>query len=208
MRVKMKKILLIDWYNTLCNSEYFHFESKETNDLIVKRLFQDHRSLVVDWLKGIVTEDDIIKQISDQNITPPLIKKAINQGCDLVDFYDPCVIDKINILKNNGYKVVLATNIMDTFTLKVVPRLGLKSIFDEILTSNEIGVLKTDVDSNGELLFFEPFLKKQKLSFNNLIIVDDDINLIKLLQKKKCEVHHINEISQTKDILNNLIGKL
>lgn len=204
----MKKILLIDWYNTLCNSEYFHFENPEVTDLFSKRLFQDNRSLVVDWLRGNKTESDIIKRISDKNTPPQMIKKAIDKGCDLVDFYDNEVIDKINILKNSGYKVILATNMMDTFMLKIVSKLNLRLIFDEILVSNEIGALKTDVDNTGELLFFKSLLGKDNLSYKDLVIVDDDINLIKLLRNKGCTTYHVCNISQTKIILNNLIGTL
>ena len=94
---------------------------------------------------------------------------------DVDGTYDFKEIPKfIKIFRSKGIKCVVATDHMDVFREHIIPGMKLDELFDDFLISYEIGKLKSDIDiENKKILFFETFLKKNDLKYENVLLLDD-----------------------------------
>ena len=76
------------------------------------------------------------------------------------------------IIRENGIKVVLATDNMDTFERWTVPALELEPLFDGILTSVYCGALKSEIQGDYSP-FFDHYLKQNRVRPTEAILIDD-----------------------------------
>ena len=199
----MAKTLLIDWYNTLCNSPYFICEDKELEKFLHKKLFIEERENVEQWLTGKITDSQIVQILSDLQITVQTIREAMNHGVENAKIYNYENLKILTDLRFNGYQVVLSTNIMPSFA-ELIKKFDLNKYFDAILTSYELGCLKTDV-KNSEMVFFSNFMRQNELSFSDLIIIDDDKKLLDLFEQNGAQTFWVFSIKETNIILKKIL---
>jgi FMN phosphatase YigB (HAD superfamily) len=81
-------------------------------------------------------------------------------------------VDSLQAIREQGIKVVLATDNMDAFCRWTVPAMHLGGIFDAILDSASLGVLKDDL-VGGRSPFFGPWLSDQRIAPSEAVLVDD-----------------------------------
>jgi putative hydrolase of the HAD superfamily len=96
---------------------------------------------------GKLSEDDIADYfLKYKGIN--LTKAEIRQDIDSYLTLDAGLVDIIRKLKDNGFKVVLLSNANSSFfKRKIYPTYPeLKSLFDEIIISSDIGMVKPDDD--------------------------------------------------------------
>jgi FMN phosphatase YigB (HAD superfamily) len=76
-------------------------------------------------------------------------------------------------IRERGILVVIATDNMDTFNLFTVPALKLDLLFDDVLNSHMLGYLKDEINPPDKITFFDAFLEKHNLSYEDSILLDD-----------------------------------
>jgi FMN phosphatase YigB (HAD superfamily) len=173
---KRVKVLFLDWNKTLSFSLFWEHISEtepEKHQLITQCLFEDNYNLIDDWMRGKYTSEDICKIIADQTEIPyTFIFETLKESCEKMVFCDPSTESLLRKIKKNGYKLVIATDNMDTFRRFTVPALHLSDLFDDILISSEIGAVKEDMSDN-ENMFFREYMKQKELHYNETLLLDD-----------------------------------
>ena len=94
-----------------------------------------------------------------------------------MEFDSDAFLPKIERLRSKGVKVVVATDNFDVFCDYSVPSLRLRELFDDVVSSHQVGYVKSDV-RNGRLKFFEDTLKKYRLGYENAVMLDDQLEVV------------------------------
>jgi FMN phosphatase YigB (HAD superfamily) len=176
----MKKVVFIDWNKTLSFdlfwghlSDVGHPNHKHL-DAIEKWLFVDNRSIINPWMKGKVNLEKIVNEMSnDTGIDSKIIIDELKHSCEIMTFCFAGIEELIEKIRKRGILVVVATDNMDTFSLFTAPALKLDKLFDDVLNSHVLGYLKDDIDPPDKILFFDAFLEKHNLSYEDSILLDD-----------------------------------
>jgi len=203
----MIKTIFIDWDKTLSTSVFWE-QLKDMNspynhyfDRLEEFFFKQNEHLVNNWMLGKYNSERVCKKIS----------KAIGLSCKavfnelaisasnmvFVDFRIPEVLKRI---RKKGTKLVVATDNMDTFRRFTIPGMKLYDLFDDFLISNELKCFKYSV-SSGKLPFFEGFLKINKLTYKEVILIDDSVEKTGYFEKIGFRIKYIKD---KKDLLNHL----
>lgn len=180
------KTIFLDWNGTICNNVFWeqlnNSTTKEIFDKITKCLFIKHNHLINSWMKNILSMNDIIDIVSrETNIDKYFLKEQLiisSLGMNYVDLNIPNIIKLIQI---KGIKVVLASDNMDVFR-HTITNLKMDLLFDDLLLSNEIGFLKSELNDNKSL-FFENYINKNNLKYNECILIDDSKELTNLCKQ-------------------------
>jgi FMN phosphatase YigB (HAD superfamily) len=126
------------------------------------------------------------------------------QNMKFVSDKTPEIIKK---LRNKGIKVVLITDNLDSFSRWTISAMHLDEIFDDILNSWDLKVLKSEFDEQGNSLFFSPYLKKHALKPQDCLIIDSledvDDKFVKLGFKYK----KVSSPDETLPLLEGLLKK-
>lgn len=152
------KTIFLDWNGTICNNVFWeqlnNSTTKEIFDKITKCLFIKHNHLINSWMKNILSMNDIIDIVSrETNIDKYFLKEQLiisSLGMNYVDLNIPNIIKLIQI---KGIKVVLASDNMDVFKYTIT-NLKMDLLFDDLLLSNEIGFLKSELNDSKSLFFW------------------------------------------------------
>lgn len=198
------KTIFLDWNGTICNNVFWeqlnNSTTKEIFDKITKCLFIKHNHLINSWMKNILSMNDIIDIVSrETNIDKYFLKEQLiisSLGMNYVDLNIPNIIKLIQI---KGIKVVLASDNMDVFKYTIT-NLKMDLLFDDLLLSNEIGFLKSDLN-DSKSLFFENYINKNNLKYNECILIDDSKELTNLC--KQIGMNNI-QIDNCVNIINEL----
>jgi FMN phosphatase YigB (HAD superfamily) len=187
------KVIFFDWFKTLSSSLFFDVDSIDFNvkKSLQQTLFYDNNHLLEPWMRGQITYREIIKKISSANVdlTESLIFQAFRDSCSNMKLDDNKSLHLISKIRESGRKVVIATDNMDVFRLFTIPSLSLDSLFDDILSSHELGYLKQDTE-NGKLFFFDNYLRENQFRTSEAILLDDCTSTIDL-----CRSYGLNGIS-------------
>ena len=174
------KIVFLDWNGTISGSKFWgHLEvdSHPRHDLFTKIqdiLFGEQRKNLEPWMRGQTNAEDIVRQLSQRiNLPYELIFDELIKSCRTMEFSTTRLVELVKQIQNMGIKVVIATDNMDTFVRWTIPALGLRDIFDDILDSYTLKVLKRDFDQTGKNLFFSDYLNKNHIQFSECVLVDD-----------------------------------
>jgi len=179
--MKKYKVVFLDWNGTLSTSKFWgHLEksSKEKDkklfELIDKTLFGELRHLIKPWMRGETTSENVVKEVSEKSgIEYKIVFNEFVRGCEQMEYVTENCLKKIELIKNNGTKVVIATDNMDSFIRWTVPAMKLDKIFDDILDSFSLKTLKNDFEKSGKSIFFDEFVKNNKIDKGESIIIDD-----------------------------------
>lgn len=178
--MKRYKIVFLDWNGTLSTSKFWgHLEKSNEDD---KRLFQkidgmlfgELNHLIKPWMRGEIKSENVIKELSSKiRIDYQKIFNEFVRGCEEMEYVTDKCIEFINKIKISGTRVIIATDNMDSFIRWTVPALELKSVFDDILDSYTLKALKNDFDEKGNSLFFDKFMRVNKINKGESILIDD-----------------------------------
>lgn len=177
MKTKKPKIVFIDWSGTLSKSKFWgHLEASDPElfKMIEDNLFKKNIDLIKPWMKGTLTSEDVVKKISQETgLDYNKVFEEFVKGCELMDFVDPKVPSLIEKLQKKGIKVYIASNNMDSFDRWTIPAMKLDRIFNGIINSFPIKVLKHDFADDGTSLFFDKVLKKEGVKPQETTLIDD-----------------------------------
>lgn len=176
-----KKVIFLDWNGTLSNSRFFQQLESVDHPLhdalpkIEKWLFNENKPLLNLWMKGKYTSEDILQRMSDDiHISRDVLLKELKVSCESMVFMIPDIQEIIQKIRSKGIYVVIATDNMDCFSRWTVPALKLNELFDDILNSSEIGVLKEEGLSKNSFPFFDKYL--EKYGRDKVVLIDDSKN--------------------------------
>lgn len=143
---------------------------------IIDYIFVKNRYLIDEWMRAKFDERYVAKLISEEFGYPDnLILKDLAESCQKMQLVSDEVYDLVAQIRKRGTQCVIATDNMDTFLKYTKPALKLENYFDDFLVSFEQKILKFDVKNNS-IPFFDDYLKKHKLSYEDVLLIDDCID--------------------------------
>ncbi len=122
------KAIFVDWNGTLSHSRFWerwaHDEKKRDDYKRIQHVLFEHpegKLFIKEWMLGSKVTAHVLQYLhSKTNIPLAELESELRYSAENMDFSDPMVIDKVQILRNLGVKVVIATDNMDTFRLWTV----------------------------------------------------------------------------------------
>lgn len=177
------KTIFIDWSKTISYDLFWGQLKTKTHPFheyyhpIRDCLFDTLKPMLNPWMRGKYQTEDIVREINRQtNIPEHIIFSELQYSCENMQFCLPNLTELIQTIQKKGIKVVVATDNMDTFSRFTIPVLNLTGLFDGVLNSATLGVLKEDISSTGKLSFFEAYLHANNLTYDDVILLDDSID--------------------------------
>ncbi len=171
------RVVFVDWAKTLSTSLFWQQGpgcrlSAADSERVQSYVF-GRAELVRQWMLGAVAAEGVAA-LAAGNLGLPTadLLADLEHSCRSMEFYDPASADAVRAIRERGIKVVLATDNMDTFPRWTVPALQLRGVFDAILDSASLGVLKNDL-ADGQSRFFGPWLRAQGIAPSEAVLVDD-----------------------------------
>lgn len=179
-----KQAVFIDWNGTLSPSNFWGQLEKSPSGkdrqkfrFWADNMFVNHKDLLVPWMKGVYTTEEILQIVSDDTKTKfdDLLEEFII-GCKKMEWTSPKIPTLVRQLRDKFVHVSIATDNMDCFTRWTVPAMKLKNMFDDILNSFYLKAMKHELDENGKSLFFGDFFERNHLKPSNCILLDDGLD--------------------------------
>lgn len=206
--------VFIDWNGTLSPTNFWsHLEKSETqSDRELFKLWADttfihHKDLIVPWMKGEYSSEDILTLVSKAtNTNFDTILKEFIIGCEQMEYSSPNIPVLINKLKDKSVIVSIATNNMDSFTRWTVPYMKLDTLFDEIINSFYMNAMKHDLDKNGKTMFFKNFFNKYQIDPRNCIFIDDGEDKMGVITNLGMDYRRVNSSNTLEQELENILS--
>ena len=167
----MKPIIFIDFDGTVCFDKYWRSLPADQYEVMQDYIFGADNSLVIDWMKGKYTAEEINQMLADRIGIPfKTLWKVFVQDCMTMTI--PLdILKKIDSLRDR-YTTILITGNMDSFTRFTVPALHLDKYFDHINNSFFSGKLKDD--SRGVL--FTEYARSLGVPISECLLIDNSHN--------------------------------
>lgn len=209
------KAVFVDWNGTLSSSRFWTRwadkpDTQEWYALVQGALFDniEGRLIIGDWMRGLRSVDNVMQYIHDVTSIPIIeLENELRYSSEHMTIDDPSIIERLKILRDNGIKVVIATDNMDVFRRWTIDALQLEDIFDGILVSDTQGALKKEVDSNGMSPFFHLYLTQNQLKAGESVLVDDSEDS-RIVESFGIDFLHVNESKTLVNQLDYIITKL
>lgn len=175
------RCIFVDWHGVLSNGVFWESIVHSSNHALrfelgraVDDLFGNRFDLVESWMRGLVSSVEVISemeiQLSRKYADDFLLRRLIEDCLEME--INRQVMDGINSHDPDQTLRVLATDNMDCFVdASLRKKSDLRQMFDEILCSSEIGVLKAEDPQR----FFGWWLEEHELSSTDAILVDDSM---------------------------------
>ncbi len=173
----MRKVIFIDWYETLCSQRMWgHLETEipELYHKIQKLIFEDNRQLHDDWLRGRERFCSVWHYLNDHGVSTEVSQREFMRSLHFSKPDLPEFIPLVQQLRQKGYKVVIATDFFDIFGSYLYPYHHFDELFDGYISSAETGFIKRDVTADGKYTFFDNYLKSHNLDFDDCILIDNN----------------------------------
>ena len=178
----MHKVIFFDWNKTLSNSRFWEQLDNPSHRLYKKFaeiesvMFDKSHNLVIPWMLGKLSSKDVCNFIGDKiGIESELLHYELEKSCREMQFVNDEVITLLKKIKGNGYKLIIATDNMDTFSNFTYPEIKKYNVFDGYLNSFDIKSFKYDCVDNS-LPFFDHYLQKNGLTYKDVVLIDDSID--------------------------------
>ena len=170
------KTIFLDWNGTICNNVFWEqLDNGTTKDIfekITKSLFVNNCDFIEPWMKNKLNFNDIIDVIhKETGFDKTFLKEQLIISSINMNYIDPEIPSVIKAIQNKGIKVVLASDNMDIFRYTIT-NLKMDLLFDDLLLSNEIGFVKSEL-KNNKSLFFDNYINKHHLTYDNCVLIDD-----------------------------------
>ena len=202
------KVILFDWHNTLSKNVFWENIQETDTDLynnIRNRIFNENNcNIIKDWMRGKFSSKQFLKKFAKDNKELKFLEDELVKSCESMKFAYENIEETFINLKSKGIKLGIASDNMDTFKKYTAPKLKLNKYFDNILSSNEIGYLKTDL-INNEPIFFNEFLKSNNYSYNDCLFIDDSEKTTNLYKQKNMNVERIKDTCNIVNIIKKYI---
>jgi FMN phosphatase YigB (HAD superfamily) len=181
---KTYKVIFFDWHKTLSECDFWGQLKDPIHDRnhwhknIINFLFVENDTLVQQWMRGKVSEEEILQNISEKfGYSIEILREDLAESCCAMTLLSEEILPFITSLREKGIRCVIATDNMDIFKKYVVLALRLDDYFDDILVSSEQGALKFDIAEGGQSIpFFHSYLKGKGWNYTDALLLDDRID--------------------------------
>lgn len=128
--------------------------------------------------KGQINENEFWQQILKETKSKQKLPKESLLSREFIKHYNrnDAVIDLVNRLKNNGYKVAVLSNSIKAHS-DYQYKIGIYQNFDEVVLSQEVGMQKPDSK------IYKYLLKKLGIKAEEAFFVDDNVDNVKAAAK-------------------------
>jgi len=133
--------------------EAFHSEMNDKSDL--------------GEITQIEFDQYLIKTLGLGNDSVPIVRQVVDEQC----FIDEIILEKIQELKKD-YKIGLLSNYSKLMREKIENEWNIKHLFDDIIISCEVGVIKPDP------AIFQLALSRLGVSASEAVLIDDRVKNI------------------------------
>jgi FMN phosphatase YigB (HAD superfamily) len=175
----LKQTLFVDWHGVMSNTRFWSTYQDETlhsgvahPDVIgdsVRRVFASPE-VVRDWMRGRTSTEQIVEQYlveGDDRVATRFLCDFVADECARTEV-DSWLVKALGVLRAKYY-IVLATDNMDCFTDGIRMREDLRCVFDDYISSSDIGVLK----SEDPEFFFGSWMQRKGLDPRRAVLIDD-----------------------------------
>jgi FMN phosphatase YigB (HAD superfamily) len=171
------RVIFVDWANTLSTSLFWQHRTgsclSAADSARVESYVFSRAEILRQWMVGAVSAEEVCASAAACLGLPAADLLAdLEDSCRSMEFDDPAAIDVLQAIREQGIKVVLATDNMDTFHRWTVPAMHLTGVADDILDSASLGCLKGDL-AGSHSPFFGPWLSQRRIAPSEAILVDD-----------------------------------
>lgn len=170
-----EQVVFVDWHGVLSEARFWTsvrnhpaITSQVDFDDALADLFTSEA--VNDWMRGELTTRDIISRFlvsDDDHALVEFFEQQVIREC-AASTTRRRLVQTLKLLKPSHH-VVLATDNMDCFSAALPVRRDLMSVFDDYLTSADIGVLKAEDPGR----FFLPWLDEHGIPVEAAVLIDD-----------------------------------
>ncbi len=173
------RVIFLDFDGTICGSRFWgHWADdskyRKINELMQERFFKTSSDVLTQWMRGEHTAEDIAQRISDDvNVPAEELLTGLKESCERMELFNDQILPAVKSLRQNGARVVIATDNMDTFVRWTISALSLSQHFDDILSSHSLKALKRDKDDAGGSKFFGTYFAKNKIDPATTVLIDD-----------------------------------
>jgi HAD superfamily hydrolase (TIGR01509 family) len=154
----MYDVIFVDFFGVLDNSRY---DSWLRNHGYERSGKYNHLSELTDV--GDMDMPTFYKELGKLSGLDP---KDIESEFQSYDTVNRQLVDLLTNLKND-YRVVLLSNASAPYLRGIIDEFGIKALFDEVIISGEVGMIKPHKD------MFEYALNKMQVDAQNSIFIDD-----------------------------------
>jgi FMN phosphatase YigB (HAD superfamily) len=171
------RVVFVDWAKTLSTSLFWQQRPgcclSAADSARVESWVFSRGELVRQWMLGAVAAEDVCTLAAGGlGLATADLLADLEHSCRSMELDDPASVDTLRAIREQGTKVVLATDNMDTFCRWTVPAMRLRGIFDAILNSASLGALKGGL-LDGQSPFFGPWLSDHRIAPSEAVLVDD-----------------------------------
>ena len=146
-----KQNIFIDFDGTICFDYFWRSAPKEINATIVKFLFQDNVHLIENWMRGKISSEEVVKNISQNTgLNYTLIWDIFVQDCKNM-YVRPDILQTVSKCNVNNNTILITDN-MDCFNRFTNPQIQFEKYFSYVFNSCDYGVLKDDFDIKKSVL--------------------------------------------------------
>lgn len=211
MNKNKPKIIFIDWNKTLSNSIFWHQLIEPGHKLngklpkIESVLFSKEFDLVNPWMLGKINSQHVCEFISEKTgISSQLLQNELEISCRQMTFVNKEVEKLLNKIKKKGIPLVIATDNMDTFTNYTYPEINKNNLFAGCINSYETGCFKYECIKDA-LPFFDSYLRIRRLTYRDVVLIDDSIEKNGNFQRLGFEIEIIDKSKPLTEVLKEYV---
>jgi FMN phosphatase YigB (HAD superfamily) len=202
----LKRILFCDYNGVLSYNKFWSTISDPEHvyhsfhNKIIKYLFVENAHIIDDWMTGKYTLEEIHTMISEYSGIPyEFILATFIEECKKMDASEALL--RIIANKKDSYYRILATGNMDSFNRFTLPANPLlRSSFDEINNSYDVGILKNT--DNGR--YFVEKSKQLGVPLENSVLIDDSQQFCDIFTRLGGTAFCVTGVENVKKVLNYL----
>jgi FMN phosphatase YigB (HAD superfamily) len=198
--------IFIDWHGTLSTSLFWgHRPELAPLSALLFSPEGKHCGLIEPWVRGALTSEEVVQLVAhDANVAYDIALNELITSCQGMVLVASEVLNLVASLREQGTKVVIATDNMDTFCRWTAPSLGLDQHFDDILCSAELRALKWEADATGSSPFFGQLLAREGIGPGESILLDDNAAIEAHIRAFGIDFHQITPDSGLVKALRDL----
>lgn len=212
------KCLFVDWHLTLSTSIFWQHLSDPTHphyslfDYMQASLFQPSAPgrWLLPWMRGQLTSEEVMASVCQgTDFDAAFVLEELIVSCQRMSLVAETIPAYVANLRAKGLRVVIATDNVDTFHLWTVPSLGLDTLFDDMLSSYQLRVLKEDKDQAGQSPFFSNYLQAHHIGPGESLLLDDgDEHFGNIIRQFGIDYQHIEPGRGLVPALQTIIASL
>jgi FMN phosphatase YigB (HAD superfamily) len=192
----MRPVLFVDFYKTISFGLLWHRASKPLHRKIEGLVFGDSVR-ANSWMRGEISSEAMNMFIAKElAIDYEELWNIFVESSTTIGVSTEALLH-IERLKDT-YTTVLITDNMDSLSRFTAPAYKLTSVFDRIINSAEVGMLKEDYDG--------AIFKLVTDDFSDSILVDDNIRVCSLFESLGGRAFRVGSENETIEYLGSLIN--